>query len=258
MKMGFEETQAEYVSGSQSARVWTEQWVGRWLYCPNCGHRQVRQFAANRPVADFFCTSCSEEYELKSQKRVFGPRIVDGAFKAMSERLAAQNNPNLLLLNYDRKRLAVTNVVVVPKHFFVPEIIQKRKPLSATARRAGWVGCNILLKEIPESGKIFIVRDGLPEPQDRVLELWRQTLFLREASSESRGWLVETMKCVDSLAAHEFSLDQMYAFESKLQALHPNNHHVKEKLRQQLQVLRDHGYLEFLGRGRYRRRRLEQ
>ena len=58
----------------------------------------------------------------------------------MTERLAASNNPNLLLLNYDLQRLAVTNVVIVPKHFFVSDIIEKRKPLAPTARRAGWVG----------------------------------------------------------------------------------------------------------------------
>jgi hypothetical protein len=32
----------------------------------------------------------------------------------------------------------------------------------------------------------------------------------------------------------------------------PDNKHVKEKMRQQLQVLRDNGFLEFLDRGRYR------
>jgi len=42
----------------------------------------------------------------------------------------------------------VSNFLVVPKYFFVPGVIEKRKPLSATARRAGWIGCNIVLKSI--------------------------------------------------------------------------------------------------------------
>jgi type II restriction enzyme len=37
-----------------------------------------------------------------------------------------------------------------------------------------------------------------------------------------------------------------------LSRLYPNNKHVKPKIRQQLQVLRDHGYLEFESKGRYR------
>jgi type II restriction enzyme len=99
MKLGFEEEQSPYASPSQSARAWTEHWVRREAYCPNCGNSSVAKFANNQPVADFFCTSCNEEYELKSQKTKFGAKVLDGAFGTMCSRLAASNNPNLMLLN---------------------------------------------------------------------------------------------------------------------------------------------------------------
>jgi len=51
----------------------------------------------------------------------------------------------------------------------------------------------------------------------------------------------------------KFVLPDVYAFALRLQRLHPENRHVRDKLRQQLQVLRDLGLIEFLGRGRYRR-----
>jgi type II restriction enzyme len=146
------------------------------------------------------------------------------------------------------------NALIVPKHFFVQEIIEKRKPLAATARRAGWVGCNILLNQIPESGKIFFVRNGVPEPKKAVLAKWQQTLFLREESIGARGWLIEVMKSVESLGKKEFELDEVYRFEAQLGALYPNNRHVKQKIRQQLQFLRDRGYLDFVSPGRYRLR----
>jgi type II restriction enzyme len=206
-------------------------------------------------VADFHCTSCKEEYELKSQKKQFGQKVVDGAFKAMTERLASRNNPNLLLLNYDLQQLSVTNVVLVPKQFFVPGIIEERKPLAATARRAGWVGCNILLHQIPAAGRIYFVRDGQPEPKEMVLERWRRTLFLRDAGLEARGWLVETMKCVEDIGRLEFELEDVYRYERRLSQLYPANQNVRPKIRQQLQFLRDAGYIEFMGRGRYRLRR---
>jgi type II restriction enzyme len=172
----------------------------------------------------------------------------------MIERLASNNNPNLLLLNYNLAKKSVTNALVVPKHFFIAEIIEKRRPLAPTARRAGWVGCNILLNQIPESGKIYFVRNGLLEPKRTVLTKWRQTLFLREQSAVARGWLVEVMKCVESLGKREFDLGEVYAFESHLSSLFPNNQHVKQKIRQQLQYLRDRGYLDFTSPGRYRLR----
>jgi type II restriction enzyme len=197
---------------------------------------------------------CGEQFELKSQKGAFGKKVLDGAFGTMCERLASSDNPSLFLLNYDRVRLAVTNVIVVPKQFFVRDIIQERKPLAPTARRAGWIGCNILLNEIPASGKIVLVRNGQEQPKESVLAQWRRLLFLREENEDARGWLIEVMKCVELIGRKEFELQDVYAFEGRLKALYPNNRHVREKIRQQLQVLRDHGYLEFVSRGFYRLR----
>jgi len=254
MKLRFEEAQASYSSGSQSARVWTERWVRDWVFCPNCGSSKVNQLPVNSPVADFFCAACSEQYELKSQKSRFGTKVVDGAFRTMCERLASDDNPNLLLLNYDRMQLSVTNLFVVPKHFFVREIIEKRKPLAPTARRANWIGCNILLRDVPDSGKIFFVRDSLPQPKELVLAQWRNTLFLRDETAEARGWLIEVMKCVEAVGRREFELNDVYAFEGRLSEIYPGNNNVRPKIRQQLQVLRDKGYLDFVSRGLYRLR----
>ena len=222
---------------------------------PNCGSQQVNPFPNNSPVADFFCLSCKEEYELKSHKaKAFGNKVPDGAFRTKCDRLAADNNPNLFLLNYDRKALAVINFVVVPKHFFVREIIEERKPLAPTARRAGWIGSNILLNKIPESGKIFIVRAGQPEPKEMVLAKWRKTLFLRDQGQEGRGWLIEVMKCVEAIGKRDFQIDDIYAFEKQLSELYPGNRNVRPKIRQQLQFLRDRCYLDFMSRGYYRLR----
>jgi hypothetical protein len=254
MKLRFEESQAPYSSGSQSARAWTERWVGDWAYCPNCGNSKINSFPNNSPLADFFCTSCREEYELKSQKTKFGSKVLDGAYHAKCERLAASNNPNLFLLNYDLTTLSVINFLIVPKHFFVRDIIEERKPLALTARRGGWIGSNILLNKIPASGKIFIVRNGLLEPKESVLSEWKKTLFLRYEGLEARGWLIEVMKCVESLGKTEFTIDDIYVFETHLGNLYPNNMHVKQKIRQQLQVLRDRGCLDFVSRGYYRLR----
>jgi len=254
MKLGFQETQTSYTSGSQSARAWTEQWVHNQVYCPNCGSSKINAFPNNSPVADFYCEACKEEYELKSQKTAFGSKILDGAFRTKCERLAASNNPSLFLLNYDLKQLSVTNLFVVPKHFFVRELIEERKPLKPTARRAGWIGSNILLNQIPESGKIFIVRSGRTEPKESVLAKWKRTLFLRDQGQEARGWLIEVMKCVEAIGKDEFQLDDVYAFEGELGRIYPGNQNVKPKIRQQLQFLRDRGYLDFVSRGYYRLR----
>ena len=242
-----------YKSASQKVRVLTERWVGDSIFCPNCGNLDMGKYKNNKPVADFYCKNCSEDYELKSKQNLIGIKILDGAYRTMLERLASSHNPNFFLLNYDLLKLEVTNFFVIPKHFFVPEIIEKRKPLSLTARRAGWVGCNILLNSIPETGKIFFIKNKIIKPKNKILSEWQKTLFLREEKEISaKGWLLDIMRCVDKLNKKEFVLDDVYKFENELSRLHPENKHIKDKIRQQLQFLRDKGYLDFMSKGKYK------
>lgn len=242
-----------YKSSSQKVRVLTENWVDEEIFCPSCG-ADVNKYAHNRPVADFYCPICKEDYELKSKGNRFGSKIVNGAFKAVIERLKSNHNPNLFLLSYNPQNYEVLNFFVVPKHFFIPQIIEKRKPLSQIARRSGWVGCNIVLENIPQSGKIFYIKDKLILPRKTILVNWKKTLFLKkEPRVSERGWIIDIMNCIERLGIEEFSLAEVYSFEKELQRKYPRNLHIKDKIRQQLQILRDSGYLEFLGRGRYRR-----
>lgn len=243
-----------YSSPAQRIRVMTEEWVSRSGFCPNCGN-VLRHFANNRPVADFHCQNCSEEYELKSKNGNMGKKIVDGAYFTMIERLKSDNNPHFFFLTYDKSTLEISNFLTIPKYFFVPSIIERRKALASTARRAGWVGCNIDVSNVPDLGKIFFVQNGVVRSKEEVLAKWSQTEFVRSTNNiEAKGWLLDVLVCVERIKKQEFSLDDVYAFEAHLQAKHPENHNVKAKIRQQLQFLRDRGVIDFLSRGQYRMR----
>ena len=245
-----------YTSRSQKIRVLSERWVSDQLRCPACDAPRIRPYANNSRIADFRCDRCAETFELKSHKGRLGRKIVDGAYAAMIERLTGGTNPNFLLLQYHPERQAVVNLVLLPKHFFVPAIIEQRRPLSPSARRAGWVGCNIRLGDIPDAGKIHLIRDGQPAPQQGVLDQWQAMAFLRDSKTvQSRGWVLSVLRCIERLPTPEFSLLDVYRFEAELVAQFPGNQNVRPKIRQQLQVLRDQGYLEFLGNGAYRIRR---
>lgn len=242
-----------YHSSSQKVRVMTEDWFSHNMYCPVCGTAQLSHFEANRPVADFYCAKCGAEYELKSMSRVkdgVGDKIVDGAYDTMISRINAFNNPHFFFLTY--YNYEVRNLIFIPNHFFVPEIIEKRKPLSDNARRAGWIGCNINLTLIPEYGKIFVVHNSNVIDSRKIIEMYSRVEGLKTESLESRGWLVDIMQCLDKLE-NEFTLNDVYAFTNYLQLKHPNNNNVQPKIRQQLQVLRDNGFLEFTSRGHYKK-----
>jgi len=242
----------QYKSNSQKIRILTESWVDKEIFCPVCG-TNIENYENNRPVADFYCPKCREEYELKSKKDGMSKKIVDGAYTTMIERLKSSNNPNFFFLNYNPIKFEVKNFLVIPKHFFVPEIIEKRKPLSDNAKRSGWVGCNILLQSIPQSGKIYYIKDEKIQDKHTILKNWKKTSFLREFSRpELRGWILDVMGCIEKLDKKEFTLSDMYAYEGLLSKKYLNNKHIKDKIRQQLQFLRDRGYIEFLEKGEYR------
>ncbi|MBO5619486.1 MAG: hypothetical protein J5902_05830 [Paludibacteraceae bacterium] len=242
-----------YHSATQKARVLTEDWLGRNMYCPICGTPVLTHFEANRPVADFYCQVCKSEYELKSKEKSsagIGDRIVDGEYSTMISRITALNNPNFFFLTHYNNR--VRNLVLIPNYFFVPSIIEKRKPLSENARRAGWTGCNINLTSIPQYGKIFVVQDSIEIEHSLVVDAYRKVESLRTNSLDSRSWLMDVLYCVDKLG-DEFTLEEMYSFTKLLQLKHPDNNNVQPKIRQQLQILRDRGFLQFTTRGHYKK-----
>ncbi|WP_299068846.1 DpnI domain-containing protein [uncultured Psychrobacter sp.] len=240
-----------YKSPSQIVRVLSEDWVAKQSYCPNCSAQPLAEFANNEPVADFYCANCKEQFELKSKKAKLSQIINDGAYETMLARINSDDNPSFFFLTYSPE-FTVNNFLIIPKQFFKPEIIIKRKPLAATAKRAGWVGCNIDLSQVPESGKVYLVKNRTVIARDTVTQQFQKTLFLRQQSLDSRGWTLDVWQCIDRLD-DKFTLKQVYAFADELQAKHPDNNHVKDKIRQQLQVLRDKGIIEFLGRGYYQK-----
>jgi type II restriction enzyme len=71
---------------------------------------------------------------LKSKQKSIGIKIIDGAYRTMIERLQSSKNPNFFFLSYDQQSMEVLDFLVIPKNFFIPGVIEKRKPLAETAR----------------------------------------------------------------------------------------------------------------------------
>jgi type II restriction enzyme len=160
--------------------------------------------------------------------------------------------PNLLLLHYLPHSWRVQNLVLVPRFAFSTSALERRNPLRPGARRAGWVGCNILLSRIPSDARIPVVIDGAAASPAAVRNRYALLRPLGRAGAEKRGWTLDVLNSLRSLNQTEFSLAQAYVLEDELARLHPYNRHIRDKIRQQLQVLRDMRIVEFLGRGTYR------
>jgi len=254
MNLNFDIQQAlNYRSSAQAVRVMTEKWLADNMFCPHCGRTHIEHFPNNRPVADFYCPDCQNEYELKSKSGTVGRKVNDGAYKTMIERITGNINPDFFFLNYSREKFCVMDLVLVPKYFFVPNIIEARVPLKKTAKRAGWIGCNILIGDIPDQGRIEIISNGIAVPPEKVIEKVNNAEKLKFKDINARGWLLDTLLCVNSIEGNNFTLSDVYVFDTWLSGRHPANRNIRPKIRQQLQILRDKGFVEFIGQGNYRK-----
>ena len=70
-------------------------------------------------------------------------------------------------------------------------------------------------------------------------------------------WTDAVWNCIELMGVKvgsTFTLDEIYEAESILARIYPKNKHIKDKIRQQLQIMREQGYLKFVDNsGVYRR-----
>ena len=241
-----------YQSGSQRARVVTEAWGEKSLYCPNCSSPKLDRLKHNTKASDYSCPACGFWYQLKGQKTRLGNSIIDGAYAAMMEAIQRDETPNFYFMEYELTTWRVKNLLLIPHFAFSPSVIIKRKPLSITARRAGWVGCNIALNRIPVDARIAVVTESKAASASEVREKYRRVKPLENISAKHRGWTLDVLNAIRTFGLIEFTTDDAYRLIPQLEQLHPDNRHIREKLRQQLQVLRDAGLLIHIERGRWR------
>ncbi len=240
-----------YKSASQRARIGTESWGAAHFFCPACQSPRLRSAPQGTAAIDYFCPSCDSPFQLKSQSKPLGSKIVDAAYSEMKRAILEDKTPNLFVLHYDLDTWAVRTVLLVPHFVFTLSTLEKRPPLAQTARRAGWVGCNILLDKIPMHARIPIVTAGTTHTPHDVRTSYNRLRPLEKLQVEKRGWTLDVLQVVQSLGKMEFTLADVYAHTDALAKLHPKNAHVRDKIRQQLQVLRDLGLLDFLRGGSY-------
>ncbi len=241
---------ALYKSSPQRARVISEWWFSKNAYCLACESDRLTPAAPNTRAMDFSCKACGHRYELKTYTKRPGKRLVDGAYASLISRVNSNSAPTLCLLGRDPS-WRIESLTAIHSSFLTPWVIEQRSPLASSARRAGWIGCNIRLDRIPTDGEIAVIDEGVCQPQAEVRAKFRRFLPLAGISAEQRGWTTLTLSIIRQLRRTEFSLSDLYGREREFAEIYPENQHIRAKVRQQLQVLRDLGVLAFKGGGLY-------
>lgn len=248
------ELAASYKSPTQRVRVITEAWGESNLYCTHCTSPRLSRAPHSTKAFDFACPQCDSHFQLKSQSRPITNRLADADYATMRQTILSGRTPNLLALHYDPDRWKIQTLLLIPRFVFSLSAVTVRNPTRPKGRHSAWIGCDFILANIASDAKIPMVLDGRPTDPRRVREQYKRLLPLQNQRVENRGWTVDVLNAVRSIGKGEFTLSEVYAYTERLQTLHPKNRHVQDKIRQQMQRLRDLGFLEFVHRGHYRLR----
>ncbi|MBP9186953.1 MAG: hypothetical protein KBG11_07655 [Bacteroidia bacterium] len=107
-----------------------------------------------------------------------------------------------------------------------------------------------ILAKIPSSETIKLPKYEIESPEEKfdIINIHDDII-----SSSLTGWKLEVFRCAQSIPNQIFSLKEINKFEPELKKIYPLNRHIADKIRQQLQDLRDLGLIEFLGNGQYKK-----
>jgi type II restriction enzyme len=161
-----------YTSTSQMVRVATEDWAAENLYCASCAGTLI-EYGANTKTRDFRCAHCQEEFQLKSTTKGLKRSLSGAEYSTTLRSISGGCHPSMILLRYELSSMEVKEVQIVHRRGITSACVSPRKPLSASARRAGWQGCIYLLDQMPPSVRIDVVKNGTVVPQDEVMMKWQ-------------------------------------------------------------------------------------
>lgn len=189
-----------YTSKSQIARRITEDWASRNMYCVACDCDQLVPVRNNTAVLDYFCQECEARYQLKAKKASFGNSVTNSAY---DKKIGAIQNgvlPHYAFLRYSASSERVTDLFLIPRHFFNAGMIVARPPLKEQAQRSGWIGSKILLGELPTDARVGVVAGSTVRDPAEARADWARYTFLETEQDAPKGWAADILICVRKLA----------------------------------------------------------
>lgn len=98
-----------------------------------------------------------------------------------------------------------------------------------------------------------MIRDGIEIEIKDVLHCYDKVRKLQTNNLNLRGWMMDVLSCVNKMRSETFTLQDIYQYTDFLAKKHSQNRNIEAKIRQQLQFLRDKGFIKFVGHGVYQK-----
>ena len=132
-----------------------EDYVKNTIKCIRCNNN-FEKCKPNEKSKDLICISCNQKYQIKA-KNVSYKQVNNIKCKKQFRTIGGEYSTTLnsinekidyLIILYEKQSYKILNVLYITNENINSSCIIPRKPLSSTAKRAGWQGCNILFDNI--------------------------------------------------------------------------------------------------------------
>ena len=132
-----------------------EDYVKNKVKCIRCNNNNFEKYKTNEKSKDLICISCNQKYQIKA-KSVTHKQINNIKCKNQFKTIGGEYSTTLtninekidyLIILYEKQSYKILNILYITNENINSNCITPRNPLSSTAKRAGWQGCNILFKK---------------------------------------------------------------------------------------------------------------
>jgi type II restriction enzyme len=133
-----------------------EEYVKNNVKCIRCNFNNFSKCKTNEKSKDLICANCNQKYQIKakcaSQSQINNIKcynkikMIGGEYSITLSNI--NENIDYIIVLYEKQSYKINNILYANNEFINNECIIPRKPLSISARRAGWQGCYILLNNI--------------------------------------------------------------------------------------------------------------
>jgi len=133
-----------------------EEYVINNVKCNRCNKLNYEKCKANEKSTDLICINCNKKYQVKAKRttvKKMEKLLIDKIFKTIGGEYSTtlksiEEDIDYLIILYDEKSYNIYNILYINSECINSSCILPRKPLSSTAKRAGWQGCNIVFNNI--------------------------------------------------------------------------------------------------------------
>ncbi len=144
---------------NQSLGELGEVTVTRQCMCPRCKRsRTLRRLRANFKAADIICDFCGFTAQVKAvttpARGQLTRQLMGASWPVQRERMKSHIYPPLFVVTVIGGK--ADQVLYVPADLQLPTLFKPRKPLSKTAKRAGWQGFVYDLDALPQGIPVIV------------------------------------------------------------------------------------------------------